>query len=81
MGGSGGSSVGELPDDVDAFVSGDIGYHDAQTALLRGISCLDAGHAGTELPVVEAIRDRLRREFRNLPVSTYREKPLGIVSC
>lgn len=79
LGGSGGSSVADLPEDVDAFVSGDIGYHHAQTALQRGISCLDAGHAGTELPVIQAIRQRLRGEFKGLPVNVYREKPSGTV--
>ena len=74
LGGSGGGSVADLPDDVDVFVSGDIGYHDVQTAVLRGISCLDAGHAGTELPIVDVIRQRLQREFKGLPVAAYRER-------
>ena len=81
LGGSGGGSVAELPEDVDVFVSGDIGYHDVQAALLRGISCLDAGHAGTELPIIDEIQARLRREFRGLPVVLYREKPLGTLCC
>jgi len=81
LGGSGGGSVADLPDDVDVFVSGDIGYHDVQTAVLRGISCLDAGHAGTELPIVDVIRQRLQREFKGLPVAAYRERPLGTVAC
>jgi len=81
LGGSGGKSVTELPGNVDVFVSGDIGYHDAQSALLRGLSCIDAGHAGTELPILEVIRLRLRACFRTLPVKVFRERSLGQLSC
>lgn len=81
LGGSGGGSMADLPGDVDVFVSGDIGYHDAQAAVLRGISCVDAGHAGTEIPIVDVIRRRLRCEFKGLPVTSYRERPLGTAAC
>lgn len=81
LGGSGGGSVAELPGEVDVFVTGDIGYHDAQAATMRGITCLDAGHAGTELPVLDAVSTRLRRAFKGLPVRVYRERTGGTVVC
>lgn len=81
LGGSGGSSISGLPEETDVFVSGDIGYHDAQTALMRGICCIDAGHAGTELPVLNIIRMRLRQAWKKLPVFIFREKPFGTVHC
>lgn len=79
LGGSGGKSLGELQEPVDVFVTGDIGYHDAQSALLAGVSCIDAGHAGTELPILEVIRQRLRQQYRTLAVKIFRERPFGAV--
>lgn len=81
LGGSGGSSIADLPQEADVFVSGDLGYHDAQTGLMRGICCIDAGHAGTELPVLDTIQVKLRQVWGNLPVSVFRERPSGTVYC
>ena len=47
----------------DAFVTGDVRYHDAQRAAALGIHVIDAGHFATEQPVVEIVAMRLTEEF------------------
>lgn len=47
----------------DAFVTGDVRYHDAQRAAALGIHVLDAGHFATEQPAVERLAARLRAEL------------------
>jgi dinuclear metal center YbgI/SA1388 family protein len=74
MGGAGGSSVMQVPGDVDTFVTGDLKYHDAHDALLRGLSVIDAGHHGTEKWCVPAIAEYLKRALKGLRVHTYMEK-------
>lgn len=48
---------------ADAYVTGDVKYHEAQQALELGMHLIDAGHFGTEFPVVEALAARLRQEL------------------
>ena len=48
---------------VDAYLTGDVRYHDAQHAAELGIHLIDAGHFGTEFPVVAALAARLRTLF------------------
>lgn len=48
---------------ADAFVTGDVRYHDAQHGAERGMHVIDAGHFGTEFPVVAAWRERLEKEL------------------
>ena len=73
MGGAGGSSAGRVPGDVDVFVTGDVKYHDAVDAMERGLAIIDAGHHGTELPIVNAMSSRLRDALPKLPVTPYLE--------
>ena len=47
----------------DAFVTGDVRYHDAQRASVLGIHVVDAGHFATEQPVVEILAARLSEEL------------------
>ena len=47
----------------DAFVTGDVRYHDAQRAAALGIHVIDAGHFATEHPVVEILATRLSEEL------------------
>ena len=47
----------------DAFVTGDVRYHDAQRATALGIHVIDAGHFATEQPVVEMLAMRLSEEL------------------
>ena len=47
----------------DAYVTGDVRYHDAQRAAALRIHVIDAGHFATEQPVVEILATRLAEEF------------------
>lgn len=50
---------------ADVLVTGDVKYHDAQKAIARGIHVVDAGHFGTEAPIVKALARRLARVAEN----------------
>jgi dinuclear metal center YbgI/SA1388 family protein len=73
MGGAGGSSAADVPGDVDVFVTGDVKYHEALDANERGLAIIDAGHHGTELPIVRFIQSRLQVMLPKLRVTTYLE--------
>ena len=45
---------------ADVLVTGDVGYHHAREASARGLSLVDAGHAGTEQVVIEPLAEMLR---------------------
>ena len=45
---------------AQVLVTGDIRYHDAQDALASGLCLIDAGHFGTEFPVLKHLREYLR---------------------
>ena len=47
----------------DAFVTGDVRYHDAQRAAALGIHVVDAGHFATEQPVVPMLAAWLAEEL------------------
>ncbi|SNS26032.1 dinuclear metal center protein, YbgI/SA1388 family [Anaerovirgula multivorans] len=49
----------------DCLITGDVKYHDAQTALELGIAVIDAGHFETEIFFADLIADYLQREFKN----------------
>ncbi len=49
---------------ADAFITGDVKYHQALLALSLGVCLIDAGHQGTELPAMEHLVMRLREKFR-----------------
>jgi dinuclear metal center YbgI/SA1388 family protein len=69
LGGSGGSFVRQAAlSDVDAYVTGDLDYHDALLAESLGLVAIDAGHAATELPSLEPLARRLA-ELVDVPVS------------
>ena len=44
-------------------ITGDVRYHDAQHAAELGMHVIDAGHFGTEFPVVQVLAERLREEL------------------
>jgi len=72
LGGSGGSFVREAAaSGADAYVTGDLDYHDALLAESLGLVALDAGHAATELPSLGPLARRLA-EFVDVPVSVSR---------
>ena len=45
------------------YVTGDVKYHDAQRAVEQGMHIIDAGHFGTESPVLPALAEQLRTEL------------------
>jgi len=60
LGGSGGSFIREaVTSGTDAYVTGDLDYHDALLAESFGLVAIDAGHAATELPSLESLARRL----------------------
>lgn len=72
LGGSGGSFIREAAaSGADAYVTGDLDYHDALLAESLGLVAIDAGHAATELPSLEPLARRLAG-LVNVPVSVSR---------
>ena len=51
---------------ADAFVTGDLKYHEAQNAVESKIHAIDAGHFATEFPVVHALAEMIRSECERL---------------
>jgi dinuclear metal center YbgI/SA1388 family protein len=80
-GGSGADLLGLAADSgADAFITGDVKYHQGLKALERGICLIDAGHQGTELPAMERLAERLREKFREKAPKISVEKSLSQVS-
>ena len=48
---------------ADAYVTGDVKYHDAQQAVGLGLHLVDAGHFPTEFPVVPVLAKYLKQEL------------------
>jgi dinuclear metal center YbgI/SA1388 family protein len=46
--------------EAQVLVTGDIRYHDAQNALANGLCLIDAGHFGTEFPVMARLQRYLQ---------------------
>ena len=56
LGGSGSSFIPEVAaSGARAYVTGDVDYHDALLAESLGLTVIDAGHAATELPLLEPL--------------------------
>ncbi|MBQ9441722.1 MAG: Nif3-like dinuclear metal center hexameric protein [Selenomonadaceae bacterium] len=51
---------------ANCFVTGDVKYHEAQSAVENKIHVIDAGHFYTEFPIVHALAEILRNEFEKL---------------
>ncbi|HOL17623.1 MAG TPA: Nif3-like dinuclear metal center hexameric protein [Bacillota bacterium] len=49
---------------AELYISGDFRYHDFKKAEAAGLCLVDAGHYGTERPVVELLGQYLRRCFK-----------------
>lgn len=72
LGGSGGSFLREVAaSGAEAYVTGDLDYHDALLAESLGLTAIDAGHAATELPSLEPLANRLAR-LVDVPVEVSR---------
>ena len=74
MGGAGGSEIGKIPGHVDAYVTGDVKYHDALLAVERGLVVIDAGHCGTERGVAELIAKYLKSKHKGLKTKAILEQ-------
>ena len=48
---------------ADVYLTGDVKYHEAQRAAEQGMPLIDAGHFGTERPVLPVLADLLRAEL------------------
>ena len=59
---------------VDAYVTGDVKYHDAQLAKKLGLLVVDAGHFGTESIVARGLRDYLLSKDLSVPVKAFTEQ-------
>ena len=66
-GGSGAEFIGKAASlGVDAYVTGDVRYHEAQHGVEQGMHVIDAGHFGTEFPVVARLKARLEEELSKI---------------
>ena len=64
LGGSGGDYIEMAAGrGADAFITGDIKYHQAQQAALNGLALIDAGHDTSEWPVIPALAAFLREQM------------------
>ncbi len=60
LGGSGGSFLRKVAaSGADAYVTGDLDYHDALLSESLGLTAIDAGHAASELPSLAPLARRL----------------------
>ncbi|MBS7014897.1 MAG: Nif3-like dinuclear metal center hexameric protein [Veillonella sp.] len=59
---------------VDAYVTGDVKYHDAQLAKELGLLVVDAGHFGTESIVARGLCDYLLSKDLSVPVKAFTEQ-------
>lgn len=73
LGGSGGGEIARLPRGLDAYVTGDVKYHDALLAMARGTTVYDAGHWGTEKHVPQLLADWLKQNVPGLRVTAHVE--------
>ncbi len=72
LGGSGGSFIREAAaSGADAYVTGDLDYHNALLAGSLGLAAVDAGHAATELPSLAPLARRLAK-LVDVPVEVSR---------
>jgi len=70
-----GSGMGLLPKiESDAFLTGDIKYHDAMEAKARGISLIDITHYESEKFFCEAVLEQLN-EFKNFVIIQNSKNP------
>ena len=58
---------------AQAFVTGDVKYHDAQAAVENEIHVVDAGHFATEFPIVHVLAEYLRDELKDFDVEIFED--------
>lgn len=63
-GGSGAGFIGRAAFlGAQVYLTADLKYHEAQEALAQGLALVDAGHFGTEQPVIAVLAEYLQREL------------------
>lgn len=67
-GGAGGGEIGHLPKDIDVYVTGDLKYHEADSAREQGLALIDAGHVGTERGIAPHMARYLRKALSGIAV-------------
>lgn len=74
-GGSGSSFIKDaVRMGADAYITGDIGHHDAQEALEQGLAIIDAGHYDTEKHVLKHLKAFLEEKTKAcLPIEIYEQ--------
>ena len=70
--GSGRSFLSSIPEDVDAYISGDFGHHDAIDSMEKGLNLINAGHYGLEHFFVPYMKELICRQFPE--IETVQEK-------
>ena len=68
--GSGGDFANELKD-IDAFITGDIKYHNALD--VQNILLIDAGHYETERIILQALKNMLEKITKDIVVAKEKE--------
>ena len=72
LGGSGGSFIGEAAaSGAQAYITGEVSYHDALDAEHLGLTAIDAGHGPSEFPSLLPLAERLGG-LVDVPVQTSR---------
>lgn len=67
LGGSGADFISAAKNlGVDAYITGDIKYHDGQSAYEEGIILIDVGHFYSEKIILQKIEKRLKENFSDL---------------
>lgn len=67
--GAGGSLITHWTAAVaNAYVTGDVSYHQMQRAAALGMSVIDPGHGPTEQPAIRALAARIRATLAHIPV-------------
>ncbi len=72
-GAGGGQVAPALRSGAQVLITGDIGYHQVQSALAQGLFIIDAGHQATERPVLEALAAWLRRTMPGVDREIWQE--------
>ena len=54
--------------DVDAYISGDFGHHDAIDSMEKGLSLINAGHYGLEHFFVPYMQSLICRQFPEIEI-------------
>ncbi|WP_456396094.1 Nif3-like dinuclear metal center hexameric protein [Desulfurobacterium sp.] len=64
--GSGASLIREAASVSEFFITGDVKYHDAELAVMLGLTVFDAGHFGTEKLFYEKLLKALKERFSEI---------------